>query len=206
MRSQKFMYRSRPSQKPTYHVRFGRRREGKTDYRKRRKMILSRLPRLVLRVTNRHVIVQFVEAKVEGDHTLVSAHSENLEEYGWRGSRSNTPAVYLTSLLASLKARKKGLKKAILDVGLSGPTKGSKLFASLKAATDAGLDVPHDAKVVPSDDRIGGLHIAEYSRLLATDPSSYQRQFSMYLKRELRPEDLPQHFSRVKERIIGALK
>lgn len=188
------------------HAKPVRRREGKTDYRKRRKMILSTLPRLVLRITNRHTIVQLVEAKVEGDRTIVSAHSENLREYGWRGPCSNTPAVYLTSLLASFKAKKKGIEKAILDVGLSSPKKGSRSFASLKAATDAGLHVPHDSKVVPSDDRISGLHIAEYSRLLSADPSSYQRQFGMYSRRELRPEDLPQHFSGVRERIMRGFK
>ncbi len=41
-----------------YKVKFRRRREGKTNYYKRREMIKSGLPRLVVRRTNRYVIAR----------------------------------------------------------------------------------------------------------------------------------------------------
>ncbi|HID91223.1 TPA: 50S ribosomal protein L18 [Candidatus Bathyarchaeota archaeon] len=187
---------------PRYRVKFRRRREGKTNYRKRKGMILSRFPRLVVRVTNKHTIVQLVKARVEGDRTLVSAHSNSLRLFGWRGCCANTPAVYLTTLLACLKAKRKGIREAILDIGLSSPTPGAKVFASLKAATDAGINVPHNGKILPPDDRISGEHIARYAQLIASDAEVYRRRFSRHLEHGLRPEDLPRHFMEVRERIL----
>ncbi|MEM2029232.1 MAG: 50S ribosomal protein L18, partial [Candidatus Bathyarchaeia archaeon] len=52
---------------PSYSVPFRRRKEGKTDYRLRKKLILSGLPRLVVRKTNRNIIAQLVRATVIGD-------------------------------------------------------------------------------------------------------------------------------------------
>ncbi|MFQ6085776.1 MAG: 50S ribosomal protein L18 [Candidatus Bathyarchaeia archaeon] len=178
-----------------------RRRTGKTHYGRRKKLIQSRLPRLVLRISNKHTAVQFIEAKIVGDRVLASAHSRNLREFGWRGPCNNMPAVYLTSLLASLRARGEGIRKAILDIGLRSPTSGAKVFASLKAASEAGLDMSYDSKVLPTEERITGQHIAQYAKLLSGDSNLYKRQFGGYLKRNLEPEDLPKHFSEVREKI-----
>lgn len=189
---------------PRYRLKFRRRREGKTDYDKRRKMVLSGTPRIVVRVTNKHTIVEFVKAKVRGDKTIVSAHSNNLKKFGWKGRCSNTPALYLTSLLACLRAKKEGVRKGILDIGLRSPTRGSKVFACLKAASDAGLSVPHDAETIPSDSRISGEHIAEYAKLLSSNKVAYKRSFGAYLKRGLKPENLPRHFLQVKKKVVEA--
>ncbi|MEM3078607.1 MAG: hypothetical protein QXR38_03830, partial [Nitrososphaerales archaeon] len=56
-----------------YNVPFRRKREKKTNYRKRRALVLSGLPRLVIRPTNKNIVVQIIEAKPEGDYALVSA-------------------------------------------------------------------------------------------------------------------------------------
>ena len=109
--------------------------------------------------------------------------------------------------LCGLRAVKAGVEKAILDIGLHRPVKGCRIFAILKGAVDGGLDVPCDPSVFPDEDRIRGVHIAEYARLLAEkDPLAYERFFSQYLSRGLRPEDLPKHFDEVKERILSAFK
>ncbi|KON27259.1 50S ribosomal protein L18, partial [miscellaneous Crenarchaeota group archaeon SMTZ-80] len=63
---------------PRYNVPFRRKREGKTDYKKRMRLVLSEIPRLAIRPTNKHIMVQLIEARPEGDVTLVSASSVEL--------------------------------------------------------------------------------------------------------------------------------
>jgi len=193
---------------PKYSVPFRRRREGKTDYRARRALILSKVPRIVARGSLKHMTVQVVNAKVEGDEVLASAHSKELvRDYGWKGACGNVPAAYLTGLLCGLKALQKGIKKVILDIGLRTPVKGSRVFAVLKGALDAGLEVPHSEEVLPDDSRIRGEHIANYAKTLASEnPEEYNRRFSEYLAKKLKPEKLPEHFAKVKEKILAAFE
>lgn len=188
---------------PRYRVPWRRRREGKTNYYKRFKMIKSRKIRLVARKTNKHIIAQFVEARIEGDHTLAAAHSMELVKlYGWKGDPNNTCAAYLVGFLAGLRALKKGIREAVLDIGLHAPAKGSRVFAVLKGALDAGVKIPHGEEILPGEDRIRCEHIAEWARRLAEEnPEFYKRQFSKYLERGLRPEELPSHFEEVLAKI-----
>jgi len=188
-----------------YKVPFRRRRLGLTNYYKRRKMILSGKPRLVIRKTLKYIIAQIVKAKPEGDETIVGTSSKILaKKYGWLGDCSNTAAAYLTGLIIGYKARLKGIEEAIPDIGLHRPTKGSKVFAVIKGALDAGLKVPCSPEVLPSEDRISGKHIEDYAKyLLEKDPSLYERQFSQYLKRGLRPENIVSHFIEVKSKIVS---
>ncbi|MFX0152635.1 MAG: 50S ribosomal protein L18, partial [Candidatus Hodarchaeota archaeon] len=92
-----------------YRVPFRRRREGKTNYHLRRKLVQSNKIRTVVRLTNSHVIVQFVEARLLGDNTLSAAHSRELKNYNWNGATSNLPSAYLVGFLAGLKAKKAGI-------------------------------------------------------------------------------------------------
>ena len=147
------------AQGPTFRVKFRRRREGKTNYYRRRRLLLSRLPRLVVRKTNTNTIVQLVNASVVGDATVATAISTELGNHGWTAGTGNIPAAYLTGFLAGLRAKSRGVKEAILDVGLNPPVKGSRVYAALKGAIDAGLDVPHDQEVLPDESRISGEHI-----------------------------------------------
>lgn len=190
-----------------HHVVFRRRREGKTNYRKRKSMILARKPRFVVRTSLKHVIVQIINAEPEGDKTLASAHSSQLRKFGWKATYGNTPTAYLTGFLAGLKALSIGIKEAILDVGLRKPSAGSKIFAALKGAADAGLKIPHDEKILPERSRIVGEHIASHAEKLSKEkPELYKMRFSQYLKRKIAPEKLPDHFIKVKEKITESLK
>lgn len=76
------------SEGPRYFVPFRRRREGRTDYYKRTHLVVADRPRMVVRRTNRYIIVQLVEAGMEGDRTLVAANSKELALYGFLGSAS----------------------------------------------------------------------------------------------------------------------
>ena len=84
-----------------------------------------------------------------------------LRKYEWDGNLSNTPAAYLTGLLAGKKALKKGIKEGILDIGLYTPVKGARIFAALKGVVDSGVNVPYSEEIIPSEDRIYGKHIGD---------------------------------------------
>lgn len=147
------------AQGPTYRVKFRRRREGKTNYYRRRSLLQSRRPRLVVRKTNTNTLVQVINANVVGDMTVASAIASELSGHGWKASAGNLPAAYLTGYLAGLRAKSRGVKEAILDVGLNPPIKGSRIYAALKGVVDAGIDVPHSPEILPDEDRISGKHI-----------------------------------------------
>lgn len=147
-----------------YFVPFRRRREGKTDYYQRTRLVVADVPRMVVRKTNRHIIVQLVTAEMDGDRTLVAANSKELEKYGYKGSTSSTPAAYLTGMLFAVKAKKAQQESAVLDIGLNRATPGARVFAALKGAVDAGLDVPYGEEILPSEERLKGAHIAAYNK------------------------------------------
>jgi large subunit ribosomal protein L18 len=147
------------AQGPTYRVKFRRRREGKTNYYRRKSLLQSRRPRLVVRKTNTNTLVQIINANVVGDMTVASAIASELSDHGWKAGTSNLPAAYLTGFLAGLRAKSRGVKEAILDVGLNPPIKGSRIYAALKGVVDAGLEVPHSPEILPDEDRLSGKHI-----------------------------------------------
>ena len=192
---------------PSYRVAFRRRREGKTDYQQRRNLVLSGLPRMIIRGSLRSISVQMIKADVGGDKVIVSAHSNELaKKYGWQGGGGNLPAAYLTGLLCGYKAAASGVKEAVLDLGLHAPTKGSRVFATLKGALDAGIMIPHDEDKLPDEKRVQGLHVAEYAKQLSSTPDSYQKRFAEQLSRGLRPEEITEHFSQVKQKISSTLQ
>ena len=147
-------------QGPRYRVKPRRRREGRTDYRKRLALLKSRKPRIVVRKTLKNTIVQFVKYNELGDEILVTAISNELvKKYNWKYSTSATPAAYLTGLLAGKKAVDKGIKEGVLDMGRYVPSTGSKIFAALKGVLDAGVQCPSNNEKMPKEDRILGKHI-----------------------------------------------
>jgi len=142
-------------------LKFRRRREGKTNYRKRLALLKSGKPRVIVRKSNKNIRVQFAIYDFNGDRITASAIGSDLRKYGWTYSLSNTPAAYLTGLLAGKRALKKGIKEGVLDIGLHTPRRGAKVFAALKGVVDAGIDVPYGEEILPSEDRIYGKHINE---------------------------------------------
>jgi large subunit ribosomal protein L18 len=98
---------------------------------------------------------------LEGDTVIASASSIELRKLGWNGSTANLPTAYLTGLLAGKRAMEQKIDTAVLDIGLSSPVKGSKIFASLRGMLDAGISIPHGEKIFPSEERISGKHISE---------------------------------------------
>lgn len=189
---------------PRYGVRYRRRREGRTDYKLRRALVRSGLPRAVVRLSNNYVYVQITEATATGDIVKAAASSKELAEHGWKGATGNLPSAYLTGELAARRALGKGINEAILDIGLKSSTKGSKLYATLKGLTDAGLEIGHSEEPLPKMERIRGQHISEYAKKLSGDQEQYRKRFSAYSKRGLKPEELANNFDQVKNAIMKA--
>lgn len=89
-----------------YQVKFRRRREGKTDYYARRRLIWKdknkyNTPkyRLVVRFTNKDCVCQIVYSRIEGDVVVESAYAHELKKYGIHGGYKNYAAAYCTGLL-----------------------------------------------------------------------------------------------------------
>ncbi len=146
---------------PRYRVPFRRRREGRTDYRQRQRLLRGRVPRAVVRISHQNANVQFIAYDEVGDRVLAAATSKELTKLGWTAATGNLPAAYLTGYLAGKRAVQNGIEEAVLDIGLKGPARGSAVFAALKGMLDAGVNIPHGEEVLPSPERISGAHIDE---------------------------------------------
>jgi len=108
-----------------YQVKFRRRREGKTDYRQRKRLCCQdknkyQTPkyRLVVRFTNKQVICQIAYALVDGDRILAQASSTELPRYGLNAGLKNYAAAYCTGLLVARRL----LQKVGLDELYEGNT------------------------------------------------------------------------------------
>jgi len=137
-----------------------RRRQYKTNYTKRLTLLKGNCPRLVVRKTNRYMILQIIESNDAQDSIQYSVNTKELLKHGWpedkKGSLKSIPACYLGGLLLGKKSKE--IKKVILDTGLIPNTKGSKVYAVVKGISDSGLEINYDKKVIPSEERIKGAH------------------------------------------------
>ncbi len=166
---------------PRYKVPFRRRREGRTDYHQRLRLLLSKEDRIVVRKSAKQMRLQLVAPSAQGDVTFSSAVSSDLRRFGYEGATGNTTAAYLTGLLFGYRSLDKGYESGVLDMGLQAPSPGCRVYAALKGVVDSGFDAPHNPSIFPSDERIRGEHVAEY----------------------LEGSDLPTNFEAVKEKILS---
>lgn len=143
---------------PLYITHFRRRREGRTDYVKRLALLKGGKTRMVVRKTNKYIIIHFTSTGEKGDVTLFTVTSKGLNKFGFEG-KCNSPSAYLTGLWAGKIALKKGINEFLLDIGLHTSSKGSIVFAALKGAIDAGLKTNYSQEILPSEERICGNHL-----------------------------------------------
>jgi len=140
-----------------------RRIEGKTNYKKRIRLLKAGAGRIVFRKTNKYIIGQYIKSKEAQDSVARGIDSKILIKYGWpkeaSGSLKSLPACYLTGLLLGRKIiDKEGKTKAVLDIGLLRNTPKSRMYAFLKGVIDAGVDIPCSAEF-PDESRIFGRHL-----------------------------------------------
>lgn len=157
-----------------------RRREQKTDYQQRRKLLKSGKPRAVVRTSNKNTRTHLAHFKKEGDENTAYSVSSELENYGWEHATGNIPAAYLTGFLTGIKAEE---DEAVLDLGIREKKNGGRIFAAVQGMNDAGLEVPVGDEAVPEEERLRGEHI-----------------------QEMKGEDVPSNFEEVKENIRGELE
>lgn len=227
-----------------FQVKFKRRREGKTDYYARKRLVTQdknkyNTPkyRFVVRFTNKDIICQVAYAKIEGDVIICAAYSHELPRYGVKVGLTNYSAAYCTGLLLARRLLTKlnlheiytgveevdgdeynvesvegspGAFRAFLDVGLARTTTGARVFGALKGAVDGGMDIPHSTKRFPGYDseskefnaevhrkHIFGQHVANYmTDLKEEDEEAYKRQFSIYIKNGVEPDQIEEIYKK----------
>ena len=177
-------------------VKYRRKREGRTNYKKRLELLKSGKPRLVIRRTNTGIIAQLVSYAPDGDNVLMTFHSKQLEAYGWSYSKKSIPSCYLAGLVIGSKM-KDVVDDAIIDLGLQTPTSGTRLFSVAKGAIDAGLTIPCSEKAFPDESRLRGEHIANGADVLEPEATSYK-------KNKLKLQDIPSTVDTVKDKILSS--
>ncbi|MBC8435271.1 50S ribosomal protein L18 [archaeon] len=139
-----------------------RRRECKTDYKLRLGLLKSPKQRIVIRRTNKYLIVQAVESVEAQDTVVKGVSSKDLIAQGWDekfvGSLKSIPAAYLTG---KLLAKELKTKEGIVDIGMAKSISGNRIFAVVKGLVDGGLKINADPEAFPSEDRINGKHMSE---------------------------------------------
>ncbi len=180
---------------------YRRKGEGKTNYRKRLKLLKSHTPRLVVRKSLTSIYAQVVAFGPDGDRVLVTATPRDLVKEGWQYSTKNMPAAHLIGLMTGKKARKANITSVIADLGLQKPVKKSVLYTVIKGVKDAGVHLPVSDEVLPDEKRIKGEHIIEYWKKVGGS-TAYQKQFSAYLRKGLKPEEMTKKYEEIKARLL----
>ncbi len=140
-----------------------RRKEAKTDYKKRIAFLKSEIPRIVFRKTNRYIIAQYVKSDEAQDSIKTGITSKVLLEYGWpkefEGSLRSIPASYLTGLLLGKKISGEKTQNPVLDFGIARKTHKNRFFAFLKGLKDSGAKIKCDEKLFPEEEKIKGKYL-----------------------------------------------
>jgi large subunit ribosomal protein L18 len=142
-----------------------RRRENKTNYLKRLKMLKSEKPRLVLRKSNKYLQVQYVISKEAQDYVKKEFSSKMLLQYGWpkgkEGSLKSVCASYLTGFLVAKTLLKEKKETPIIDFGMMQTLHKTRIFSFLKGIIDGGINLSCQEEAFPEEDRIKGKNLKE---------------------------------------------
>jgi large subunit ribosomal protein L18 len=178
-------------------------RNGRTNYRKRAALLLSRRRFVTITVSDENVQAQIAYPMAKGDVTITSSHSRELTRFGWNGSLNSLPACYLTGLLLGKKSLPKDVDEAVLYTGKNPYT--SRVAACLKGIIDSGLKVPASDSSFPPEERLVGNHIAEYARKLQDeDKDAYNSHFSRLIANNFDPTQYSSYVQKVKDAISSS--
>merc|ERR1712225_487 len=106
-----------------FQVKYKRRREGKTDYYARKRLVCQSKNkyatpkyRFVVRFTNKDIVCQVVSSKIKGDICHAAAYAHELPRYGLKVGLTNYSAAYCVGLLCARRL----LQKYNLDGNFEG--------------------------------------------------------------------------------------
>ncbi|KAF9579628.1 60S ribosomal protein L5 [Lunasporangiospora selenospora] len=160
-----------------FQVKYRRRREGKTDYYARKRLVVqaknkynSPKYRLVVRFTNSDIVCQIVYAKLQGDFVLAAAYAHELPKYGVKGGLTNWAAAYCTGLLVA--------RRVLTKLGLADKYEGVTEPDGTIAMTEAAEDAPRPFKCFLDEE----------------DDEKYKKQFSKFLAAGVEPDDVEEMY------------
>jgi large subunit ribosomal protein L18 len=140
-----------------------RRREAKTDYARRLKLLKSEKPRLVFRRTNKYVIAQYVTSNEAQDKVVFGLNSSELLKHGWDkkavSGLKNLTASYLLGYLMGKTIQSKKLEQPIIDFGMLKSLHKTRVYAFLKGIIDSGIAISCKEEAFPEPGRIKGDHL-----------------------------------------------
>ena len=177
-------------------------RNNKTNYRRRKAILIGRRNFITIKTSNQHIHCQLIKPSLRGDIVLAFSNSKELAKHGWKGSSNNLSASFLVGLLLGKKMLGTDNNSAILYTGKT--TFTSKVAACLKGIAASGVEIPLSEDSLPDDNRINSSHVSEYASSIKNDKDLYEKRFSKLLKNDLVPEDYPSHFEEIKNKIISS--
>lgn len=145
----------------TLSVKYRRKRTGRTNYRKRLTLLMSGTTRMVIRKSLKHIVAQLVIYEEDGDKVVITVHSKSLQKYGWPHNTGTLPASYLIGIMIGHLAKKQKIERAVLDMGFAPSVRGSRIYAVVRGALDAGLQLSCDEEILPKKDRVNGTHLKQ---------------------------------------------
>merc|ERR1712166_31328 len=196
-----------------FQVKFKRRRQCKTDYYARRRLIVQdknkyQTPkyRFVVRITNKDIVCQIFSSDMTHDVCLAAAYAHELKRYGITLGLTNYAAAYATGLLLARRVNDK-LKLDYVgqeevdgeDFNVEADPEGKRPFKAfmdvgLARTTQSGKEYNADPETVKS--YIFGGNVQEYMEaLLEDDEEAYKKQFSRYIAAGIEADDLEDLYS-----------
>lgn len=158
-----------------------RRRENKTNYSTRLKMLSGNKPRLVYRRTNQYITAQYVTSVAAQDTIQFQISSKDLIGAGWpkemAGSLKSVPAAYLVGYMAGKKIIKDKIETPIADFGMIRMIYKTKTYSFLKGLIDAGVKINCKDNAFPEEARIKGASMKEdFTKTFETIKSNIDKQ------------------------------
>ncbi|HLD11079.1 MAG TPA: 50S ribosomal protein L18 [Candidatus Nanoarchaeia archaeon] len=142
-----------------YTVKYRRKRAAITDYKKRLRLLACDKDRLVIRRSNNNFVVQVVRYEAAGDKVIAMANAQDLIKLDYKGHKGNRCAAYLIGLICGKKAKEKGIRGCVLDMGIHRSIAKNSIYAALKGFLESGIEVPHKENMLPTEDMIMGRYI-----------------------------------------------
>lgn len=158
-----------------------RRKECKTNYSKRIKLLKGECPRMIFRKTNKYIIAEYITSKKAQDKIEIGITSKELLKYGWpkdfKGSLKSIPASYLTGFLIGKKIISGKKQTPIFDIGMTRNLHKTKVYSFLKGLIDSGVKMKAKEKVFPEKERIEGKNMKkDFSKTFTEIKSKIEKE------------------------------